>query len=275
MKFLLATFFALAAFLSASGQADTSGSQSAAGSNPVIFHTKSSTSSRPKGISYQKEFSLGGKVSTSGWGIFGDFTKNINADKSRTLYFEIQFFKNQKETKKINEFTLSSFGYDSPKPFIYGKQNSFFAAKAGYGNKILIGEKAEKSGFEIKFDYTVGPSLGFLKPYYLNVFYVDNDQVYLRTEKYSEENAGVFLDATSIYGSAGFSKGFNEISLIPGAFGRAGLKFDWATYDDFVKSMEAGIGADLYIKRVPMMILENNKPYFVYLYLSLQLGKKW
>lgn len=62
---------------------------------------------------------------------------------------------------------------------------------------------------------------------------------------------------------------------LPGLFGKAGLNFDWATYDDFVKSAETGIGAELYLKEIPIMIQENNKPLFVYLYLSLQFGKKW
>ena len=83
------------------------------------------------------------------------------------------------------------------------------------------------------------------------------------------------MDATSIYGASGFSIGFNEIKFAPGIFAKSGFNFDWATYDDFVKAMEVGLGTEIYLKEIPILISENNKPYFVYLYLSLQFGKKW
>jgi hypothetical protein len=215
---------------------------------------------------------MGVKLSTAGWGIFGDYTKDINLDRKRVYYFEMEFLKHPKETKRVNEFTI---GYDSPKPFIYGKQNSFFNLKAALGEKLMIGEKADKSGFQVMFTYAGGVAAGFIKPYYLDVYNTDEEGGITKSIKYSDETESLFLDATSIYGASGFSIGFNEIEFAPGIFAKTGLNFDWATYDDFVKSVETGIGAELYLKEIPMMILENNKPYFVYLYLSLQLGKKW
>lgn len=254
------------------GQQDTTIKISQTGNKAIVMNQGDATKS--KGIMYNTEFSVGGKLTTSGWGVFGDLTKRVNMDKKRLYYFEIMFMKHPKELKKINEYNFS-LSYSSPRPFIYGKQNSFFNAKVAYGNKYLIGEKAEKSGFEVNFTYAVGPSIGFVKPYYLEILKNQDGTLYLSTEKYSDANASYFLDATSIYGYSGFTTGFKDISVIPGAFGKAGLTFDWASYDDYVKSLEAGIGAELYLTDVPMMILETNKPYFVYLYLSLQLGRKW
>ncbi len=241
-------------------------------SKPVILNKSSAATSKTRGISYEHQFSLGGRLGTSGWSIFGDYTKDINLDKKRVYYFEIAFLKHPKEIKRVNEFTL---GLESPKPFVYGKQNTFFNLKVALGEKLLIGEKAEKSGFEVNYIYAGGLSLGFIKPYYLDVYNPDETGSLTTSVKYSPETASLFLDATSIYGASGFSVGFNEIKLTPGLFAKTGLNFDWATYDDFVKSVEAGIGGELYLREIPIMILENNKPYFVYLYLSLQLGKKW
>jgi hypothetical protein len=62
---------------------------------------------------------------------------------------------------------------------------------------------------------------------------------------------------------------------MPGGFGKAGLNFDWANYSEFIKSIEAGVGADVFFGRPELMVTERNKVTFVYLYLSLQLGKKW
>lgn len=253
-----------------SAQDTTSVTHESTKSKPVVLNHSIST--KTKGISYENEFSMGIKLATAGWGIFGDYTKDINYDKKRVYYFEMEFLKNPKETKRVNEFTI---GYDSPKPFVYGKQNTFFNLKAAIGEKLLIGEKAEKSGFQVLFNYAGGISAGFIKPYYLDVYNTDEEGGVTKSIKYSDETENLFLDATSIYGASGFSIGFNEINFTPGVFGKAGLNFDWATYDDFVKSLETGIGLELYLQDIPIMILENNKPYFVYLYLSLQLGKKW
>ncbi len=242
-------------------------------SNPIVLNKGNSGGTKPSGLSYENEFSMGAKISTAGWGIFGDYTQDVNYDKKRVLYFELEFLKNPKETKRVNEFTI---GFTPPKPFVYGKQNSFFNLKAAIGEKRLIGEKAEKSGFQISANYGGGFSAGFIKPYYLEVYTENPEEGSLTVPiRYSDETEELFLNASKIYGASGFSTGLNEISVVPGLFGKAGLNFDWATYDDFVKSAEAGIGAELYLKDIPIMIQENNKPYFVYLYLSLQFGKKW
>lgn len=270
MKFCAVYFFLLLTVTALQAQTDVSVEKN--NGNAVVINKNSSVKS--KGLVYNTALSFGAKASTAGFGVFGDLTKRITVEKDRLYYFEVNFLKHPKELKKINEYTVA-FPYDSPRPFVYGKKNSFFALKAGYGNKFILGEKAEKNGYEIKFSYAAGPSLGFLKPYYLDVWYDEDGDAILVSEKYSPETENAFLNATSIYGYSGFNKGFNEISLMPGVFGKAGINFDWATYDDFVKAFEAGIGGELYLKDVPMMIVENNKPYFVYLYLSLHFGKKW
>lgn len=268
MKFISIFIFCSITFSVASAQSDT-----ITGNGKAVVINKGNKS-QSKGYVYETGLSFGGKISTSGWAFTGDLTKRISTEKDRLYYWEVNFLKHPKEEKKINEYSFSN-SFDSPKPFVYGKQNSFFAVKAGYGNKYLLGQKAQKNGYEIKLTYVLGPSLGLLKPYYLDVWFEQDGDDFLIAQKYSEETASYFLDATSIFGYSGFSIGFKEISVIPGGFGKAGLIFDWANYDEYIKSLEVGLGADLYIKDIPMMIIENNKPYFAYLYLCLQFGKKW
>lgn len=240
----------------------------------VIINNSKEQSGRPGGIAYNKELSAGGRITTAGWGFFVDYTTRVNMDKRRSLVLDVNFLQHPKELKKVNEYNFA-FSFDSPKPFVYAKQNSFFSTKLGYGNKFLIGEKAEKSGFEVSFNYLFGPSIGLIKPYYLEILYEQDGNIFSVAQKYAPETASIFLDATSIYGYSGFSTGLGEITVVPGGYAKAGLAFDWASFDEYIKSLEAGIGAELYMRDVPIMILENNQPYFVYLYLSLQLGKKW
>ncbi len=90
MKFISAiTFLFLTVQLGRSQTYDSSRVQS--DSKPVIL--KNVSAGKPKGLIYNKEFSIGGKLSTSGWGIFGDYTRRLNMDKKRVFYFELAFMK--------------------------------------------------------------------------------------------------------------------------------------------------------------------------------------
>lgn len=244
---------------------------------------------KTSGIQLNKEFSVGGKITTTGWSFFAESTRYINLDRKRVLQFEFMELKHPKQIKQTNELTLSPFGFNSPKSFVYGKQNNLYALHAGWGSRYVLGDKAKKSGVEVNFTWVAGPSLGILKPYYLNIIETNDNRPFISAERYDPDIPERFLNSNSIYGSSGFSYGLGQISLVPGAYGKAGINFDWASYSEFVKSLEAGIGADVFPRRVPILITDDpdstaddvyalegkNKPFFVYLYLSLQLGKKW
>jgi len=233
------------------------------------------------GVLYTKDASCGLRIITNGWALFGNLGKSINLNRSRFYQVEFAELKNPREKKQ----TSDNFGGADypPRPYVFGKENVFFALHVGIGRKYLLGEKAEKSGVEVTLNYVLGPSLGILKPYYLDLIYTSDPGSPRRSthsEKYSEENAPKFLDHTQIYGSSGFSKGLSEIRPIPGLHAKVGINFDWASFGDFIKALEVGVTADVYYKRVPIMISDHhqnnpNRAYFIGLYLSGQVGKKW
>ena len=117
-----------------------------------------------------------------------------------------------------------------------------------------------------------------IKPYYLEIIKGDAPDVYIVSEKYTGDNDDSFLNFGSIYGSSGFTKGFNEITVAPGLHGKFGVHFAWGAFDEFVKAFEAGIMVDAFFKKIPIMVdvpYAENRPFFINLYLSLQLGKRW
>jgi hypothetical protein len=243
----------------------------------IAYNGFSQSAAELKGVIYNHELSGGISVHTSGWGIFMDIGKRQEL-KKKTLYeFEFTQIHSPKEVKQTIDFGFSFFGINSPKPFVYGKQNNFYQVNASMGRQFMLAERADRSGVEVGLKVMGGISLGLLKPYYLDLLYpVDNTATYrIVSERYSAENASKFLDWFSIYGGSGFVYGLDEIRFIPGAHVKAGLNFDWATYDDFVKGIEAGVIFDAYYKRVPIMIIEKNQQFYPNLYVSLQFGKKW
>ncbi len=231
-----------------------------------------------KGVLYHQEFSLGFRLNSAGWAAYGDIGKQLTVSKKRVYRIELIELKHQKEFKQPTVFSSSGFtSSPTSKPYYFGKQNSFYALQVGYGHSRMIADKPLKNGVAVGYAYSFGPTLGILKPYYLEVIHeMDNSgRYFIESEKYDAENADKFLDPFSIYGASGFSYGMNEISFLPGIHGRFGLNFDWAVYDDVIKQFEVGLSLNAYYKKVPIMITEKNNQFFGNLYLSFQLGRKW
>ena len=232
-----------------------------------------------KGVIYRNEFSVDSRIHTNGLAIAVNFGNIITYRRSKYYHIEFGYIKDPREQKQTRN--LGFLFNAGSSAFKLGKQNTMFALRGGVGRKRFISDKAKRKGIAIGYNYEIGPSLAILKPYYLDLQYQVEDNgvtaIELRSEKYSEANAEKFLDYSQIFGSSGFSKGLTELSLIPGAQAKAGLFFSLGAYDEYIKSIEVGLMADMYINKVPIMVeTENvsNKPYFVNLYVHLQLGKR-
>jgi len=229
-----------------------------------------------KGIIYYKDFSVGLRMSTDGFGAFANISRRINLYKTKFWQFDIGNVTNSKEVKQASLYT-SPYGYfDSPKAYVYGKQNDFYTLSASYGMKRLIAEKATKNGVELSLKYMGGITLGILKPYYLDMIYT-NDNVsisYILSQPYSQAGPR-FLNPEYIYGASGFTYGLTSVSFVPGIHLKAGLNFDWAAFDDNIKALEVGITCDTYYEKVPIMVsASNNEQIIPALYVSIEIGKR-
>jgi hypothetical protein len=163
-----------------------------------------------------------------------------------------------------------------PRPFVYGKQNNFYAVHGGWGQRRYLSEKARRKGVAVGYQYVIGPSLGIVKPYYLDIPKPGDvrpcpDVVSIRYEE--GDNAAAFL-SNNIYGASGLIKGWNQVSPMPGGFFKIALIFDWGAFDEMLKAAEVGLMADVYPREVPIMINEQNRPIFFNLYLNAQIGKR-
>ncbi len=235
-----------------------------------------------KGYVYNREFTVDLKLlQTNG------FALGVNIAQLKTYYLtrfyniEIGEIKHVREFRQSFDYFQAGTSNEVSRAFIYGKQNNLFALRGGIGEKRYFSEKAKRRGLAVGISYEVGPSLGILKPYYLDLVRSENPtgNTSIKSEKYSAENADDFLNITRIYGGSGFGKGLSELSVIPGGHAKFALHFDWGAFDEFVKAMEAGVMVDFYFKKVPIMVdaLDNveNSPIFVNFYINLQLGKRW
>jgi hypothetical protein len=173
-----------------------------------------------------------------------------------------------KETKVQNPY------YDNSKGYVYGKLNSVFVVRGGFGYRKVMYSKENKGAVEIAWQAFAGPSLAFAKPVYLEIIpesAYSHDDWFLSEERYDPDRH--YID--NIYGKAPFSRGFSEMKINPGGYAKFAINVEHSPEDEQIRALEAGVVFDLYAKPVSIMATENNKPFFLTLYLSLQFGRKW
>lgn len=220
-----------------------------------------------KDYQFTKEASGGLKIQTSGFSLYAEFGWIKNIYRTHLLQAEYQYNIDYRE-KLTKSFLQSGRSYR------FGLQNRFHIIRFSYGFESAIADKAARNGVRLSWVAFGGVSLGLLKPYYLVLDYPDVPDG--KAEKYSEANKDVFLNKTRIIEAAPFYKGIGEMKPIVGGHLKAGLNFDWGSRDAFVKAIEAGIQADLYYKKVPIMVDDNANQFFMFgFYLGIHLGKRW
>ncbi len=230
-----------------------------------------------KGVIYDRETSFDFRIHTNGLFALGFNTGKIKTYYlTRFLHFEIGELKHPKENRyNVNRNFLNGPPTSS---FIYGKQNAFFVLRAGMGRKRYYSERARRKGVRVGVSYQAGPVLGLLKPYYLDVIVNEaGNRTTILAVRYSEENQDQFLNPWNITGYSGLFKGLTEIKALPGLQLQAALHLEWGSEDEVLRAFEMGFMLDAFPKSIPILIeLEDNRnrPFFLNLFLNLQLGKR-
>ncbi len=231
-----------------------------------------------QGVVYDTEVAVDFRLHTNGMALAVNFGKLRSYYKTRYVHLEIGEVRHPKEDRRSFDYPTTA-GRTS-RSFIFGKQNNLYVLRGGIGEKRYFSEKAKRKGLAVGVTYEAGPAIGLLKPYYLELKKKRDTDVFFESESYTEENADTFLDINSIFGSSGFTKGFGEIKFRPGIQAKAALHFDWGAFDEYVKAFEIGIMGDFFFSKVPIMVeidsaeKPENRPFFINLYLTLQLGKR-
>lgn len=222
-------------------------------------------------IAYNKQWMVGGKLLSDGWSAFYELGRMKSVNTTNWYSFEIGERKHPKEEKISKDVGSVFFGT----PLVYGKQNTFLYTKLGFGQQRLIGGKGNKNGVAVSAIYGGGLSLGFLKPYYLDV--VDprtNEATSIKWLGNESRNDSLFLDPNFILGGAGLFKGFNELKITPGLYTKTGFRFDYGRYNEVISALEVGINTEFYFKEMPIMIDNKAKKFFVGFYAAIDLGRR-
>ena len=216
-------------------------------------------------ISYNREVFAGFIANTQGWGL--NFVKNFFRTVDKRVNYEIQmsFVRDLKQKKVYNPY------YRDAKGYYYGKLNSFFVLRGMYGQRKIIGHKIRSKGVELGYSWGIGPSLGFLRPVYLEV--INFDQNTLEIVKYDPTKH----DLQNIYGRAGGLRGLNELQFRPGIYFKAGMYVEYSSKKIGISGIEAGVAIDAYFQPIEIMAFSDIKDqqFFPLLYINIFFGTKF
>lgn len=220
---------------------------------------------------YTKEYS--GSLQLHSYGFGGGFKWSKLSERSgfRKRSYDIEFvtMRHPKEVSVSNQF------YDNAKSFVFGKENVFIVLHTGLSTDYIVFDKAQKNGVEIGLNLEGGSSLGLLKPVYLDVFVKRGEGgLDIESQRYDKNKHNLDM----IYGGSGFFQGLDEIKILPGAYAKAALSFDWAKEDTKILCLETGVAIDVYPKKVPIFAVfgeeDVNKQYFMTFYAKVSFGKR-
>ncbi len=226
------------------------------------------------GFLYNRETTFNMRLATNrSFGFGMEWGRLRTYNKTKTLSLGISEMKHPKEQRQNAAPSVRR----SSRPFVYGKKNSLFGLRSGWGQKRYFSEKAKQKGVAVGMSYSIGPSLGLLKPYYLALNVKDPASDIGRTSivKYSESNREDFLNNSKILGAAPFTRGIGEISFLPGGTGSIAYHMDWGAFDEVVKAMEIGLTVDVFARKASIFVNDDqNQQVFFNFFLNLQFGKR-
>lgn len=210
-----------------------------------------------------------GKIyaNTRGIGFLYRRGRHITA-KSRS-YYEIDF----QTLKHPKEIKLSGSAQDK-KRFVYGKLNQVFLLRGAVGMQKVLFAKADNKAVEVRYSYSIGPTLAFAKPYYVQVYRSQNslggptdpDVVKFDSESFTQD---------SVVGRGAFVDGLAEIKVYPGASAKLNLSFEYAPYTNLIRAIETGISLDFFPKALPMMARNPSENFIVTFHIGFVFGSKW
>jgi hypothetical protein len=218
---------------------------------------------------YQKQISQGIHFNTDGWSIFYEKGKYKTITTTNLWWIEVGEHRHPKEERTPTASSVQGFIILSN--YVYGKQNNLYDVKLGFGQQKLIGGKGNKNGVAVSAIYGGGITAGLLKPYYLQI---QNPSTQRQEDIKYDNNDQLFLDPTVILGKGSFSKGFGEMQIVPGGHVKGALRFDYGRYNEVVSALEVGLKATYFSKKMPIMLLNDEKSLFFNAYISVTFGKR-
>jgi hypothetical protein len=202
-------------------------------------------------------------LNTDGFALSYREGKRVDYLNKRLLEFDLGTLKHPKEVKLSNPY------YQTPGTFVFGKINSVIFIRGGYGHQHELYKKADLGGVAIRYFYSAGPVIALYKPIYYKILHpLSSTEFEIVEEKLDIKKH----EPSMIYSKASFTKGLNELKILPGIYGKAGFNFEYSKQDKVIHAIEAGAQINIFPKKIPIMATTSNKAIFLSLFVSYRFG---
>jgi hypothetical protein len=219
-------------------------------------------------VLYRNEMSGKLFATTRGFGFQFRQGKHINT-RTRSFYeIDAQTLKHPKELRLTGEA-------DNRKRFVYGKLNTVVLLHGGLGLQNVIFFKGDIKAVEVRYSYSIGPTLAFAKPYYVQVY--RNRPTFgedpINVVRFDSENFSP--DSGRVIGRGPLSRGINETVVYPGLSGRFNLSFEYAPYTNLIRAIDTGLSLDYFPKALPIMAHNPSENLILTVHVGFVFGRKW
>jgi hypothetical protein len=213
-------------------------------------------------IAYRKHTIYGGKLTNDGYGAFLEIGRASSIRKAMLYQLEITERKHPKEDKAVDLFTGVLI--------TYGKRNFIYPVRLGAQFQYLLGNKSNKNGVSVSANGGGGLSLALVRPYLLEV---PDGLGGLKYVGYDSPDSSLFLTGPYTR-NPGLGTGWKNLKVTPGAYAKAGLRFDYGRFNEVVSALEVGVMAEFYSKKLQQMVYEKDRNLFLSAYVSIMFGRR-
>ncbi len=209
---------------------------------------------------YEKEFTYGINWNTNG-GIIGGINCKFawQLKDNQRIYnligLEIVHVVHPKEATRGTYFGS----------YTYGKSNNLFVIRPQFGREWLIFKKAEEEGIQVTGILAGGPSLAYMKPYYV----LAGDSIQ------NAEPVQYSLDVgknKNVYSNSSFFYGFDEMTANLGIHAKASLNFEYSQFKSSVAGIEVGALFEVYARKLIIIPEAESSSFFPSLFVNVYFG---
>jgi len=214
---------------------------------------------------YENEFTVGVNTNTNG-GLISGFNIKYQRKKTKKKYdlysLEIVNVRHEKEVRLTSA---------NSSPFFVGKLNHLFAIRPSYGKELVLFNKYQENGVRINLNLSGGPTLGLLKPYFIE--YITNTNTgTTETVAYDPE---VHDEISLIDGDAGMFYGMNQAKPKLGIHARTALNFEYGPFPDMMLGLELGTTFEAFASEIILNQNMENRQLYPAMFLHLYYGYRF
>lgn len=154
---------------------------------------------------------------------------------------------------------------------VLGKQSYLFALRGQWGREFTLFRAADVRGVQLNGVLAGGPTLGLLKPYYVQVVTRQNPR---QTLEVPYDPSLVQSRDVFIVGGGSLFRGFDRLSVVPGLNAKAAVAIELDAFQEASIGLETGFLVEGYRQEIALISGAQNRQFFTSGFLTLYYGTK-